>query len=142
MCWLITVKGGTCEPPGLIAARLSIVNMISTIDIAVIVLIAPARQNAGSSRTIYLSSRPRVAKHQRRLWRAGSALHHQVFNQRLAIFGILEAGKDHFCTGHELSRIREIGIERPCVPNVAVVLIGGGIREAGECCPPCDRRRG
>src|SRR6516164_2426419 len=57
MCWLITVKGGTCEPPGLIAARLSIVSMISTIDITAIVLIAPARQNAGSLKTISISSR-------------------------------------------------------------------------------------
>src|SRR6516225_2073332 len=57
MCWLITVKGGTCEPPALIAARLSIVSMISTIDITVIVLTAPARQNAGSLKAISISSR-------------------------------------------------------------------------------------
>src|SRR5215469_7314544 len=111
MCWLITVKGGTCEPPGLIAARLSIVSMISTIDITAIVLIAPARQNAGSSRTIYLSSLPRVAKHQPRLWHAGSALHIQVFDQRLAIFGILVVGKDHLLHRHELSRSREVRID-------------------------------
>ena len=44
------VRRGTCEPPGLIAERLSIVSMISTIDITAMVLIAPARQNAGSSK--------------------------------------------------------------------------------------------
>src|SRR6516225_740870 len=66
MCRLITVKGGTCEPPGLIAARLSIVSMINTIDITVIVLIAPARQNAGSSKPISVPSRHRAAENIKR----------------------------------------------------------------------------
>src|SRR6516164_1132801 len=129
MCWLITVKGGTCEPPGLIAARVSIVSMISTIDITAIVLIAPARQNAGSSKTISFSSRPRVAKHQPRSWPAGSVLLLQIFDQRLAVLGVLETSKNHFGARHELSRVREVSIERLCVPNVACVLIGGGIGE-------------
>src|SRR5258708_2994105 len=49
MCWLITVYGGTLAPPGVIAVRLSNVSMINTIDMTRTVLIAPARQNAGSS---------------------------------------------------------------------------------------------
>src|SRR6516165_1929763 len=80
----------------------------------------------------YLFSRPRVARHQPRFWPAGSVLLLQIFDKRFAIFGSFEAGKDHFRTGHELSRIREVGIEGLCVPNVPGVLIGGGIGEAGD----------
>src|SRR6516164_5189410 len=80
----------------------------------------------------YLFSRPRVARHQPRFWPVGSVLLLQVFDQRLAIVGILEAAKDHFRTGDELPRIREVGIERLCVPNVAGVLIGSGIGEAWD----------
>jgi hypothetical protein len=50
------------EPPGLIAARLSIVSIISTTDITTMVLIAPARQNAGSSKKrMAVASVPRFA---------------------------------------------------------------------------------
>ena len=48
ICWLITVYGGTLEPPGRMAAGLCTVRNASTTDMTIVALKAPARQNAGS----------------------------------------------------------------------------------------------
>ena len=56
---------------------------------------------------------------------AGSVLLLQIFDQRLAILGVLETGENHFGAWHELSRICEIRIECRLIPRIPGVLIGG-----------------
>ena len=56
----------------------------------------------------------------------------QIFDQRLAVCGVLNAGKDHFGAWHELFGVGQIDIERLLVPSVTGVLIGRGIGEAGD----------
>src|SRR5215813_14627244 len=56
----------------------------------------------------------------------------QIFDQRFAILGALETGKNHFGPRHKLSRIGQVSVEGLLVPCVSGILIGRGIGETGD----------